>query len=434
MITTGNAGLTNFVYNGKDADTQTNITNRLRKDKKSAQIVGGIALEFAEKLIKSGNALGTSGTAGTYVYTDSNEFKILLFDMMSEAGVDVILHSPICDTVTENGRIIGVVTAPKLGRRVYLGKQFIDCTGDADVATLCGVPFVLGVGEDDLAYKEGLSPLGAQQEIGAMFRIGGVDFKRFIEHLKAHREEYRSTRAGLMTFDEMLNAFERGEMINFIGYTGVKRFQVYNYPQNGIMVGCISLTDDCYAAPEERHLINGLNERDLTKAEYHVMKTAKKQVEELKENIPGFEKAFIIDTPRAGVRETRHIVGEYRLTISDIINSTSFTDSIGKGSHPIDVSPVPDIVKNAKKPDEWSFSIPFKCMIPKNIDNLLVAGKCISATREAYGCIRPTAQCMVLGEAAGCAAALLCKNGTAKTTDIDIPELQQRLKSQGVIL
>jgi hypothetical protein len=178
-----------------------------------------------------------------------------------------------------------------------------------------------------------------------------------------------------MTFDEMLRAYEKGEMINFNAFTGVRSFQVYNYPRENIMVGCISVNDPKWDGTSTRNYkANGLDERDLTEAEYQVMMTAKSQVEQLKKHIPGFEGAFIIDTPRAGVRETRHIVGEYRLCIEDILNSSTFTDSIGKGSHPIDVSPVPDVVKNAPKPEVWSFSIPFRCMIPKGIENLLVAG------------------------------------------------------------
>ena len=437
MLTEGNAGLTNYVYNGKDADTQTKITERLRRDKKSAQIVGGIALEYAERLIERGAALGTANTAGTYVYTDCQEFKILLFEMMAEEGIDVFLHSPVCDVIAENGKIEGVVTQTKLGRRVFIGKQFIDCTGDGDVAALSGVPFNLGVSEEDSVYKQGLLSLGIQQEVGAMFRIGGVDFDRYIEYIKENPDRHLPTRAGLVTADEFIKAYEKGEMLNGLCVIpDVRRFQIYNYPQKGIMVGCVAgEISRTYTDKNGSEVIrNGLEVNDVTRSEYEVMIYARKLVELIKNNVPGFENAFVLDTPRVGIRETRHIIGEYRLNIVDILNRVPFYDSIGKGSHPIDVSPVPAEVKEFVKPEEWAFDIPYRCLVPKNIDNLLVAGRCSSATREAYGCIRPTAQCMVLGEAAGVAAALLSEQDGVKAKDIDVTALRDRLKAQGAVI
>ena len=453
MLTYGNAGLTNYVYHGKDADTQAKITERLRKKPKSAQIVGGIPLEFAHRLLKQNDAVGTGGTANTYVYTDCQEFKILLFEMLKEAGVDIFLRSPICDVIMQDNSISCVVTQTKLGRRAYAAKQFIDSTGDGDVAALSGVPFVLGVGEDDSVYKQGLMPLGAQHGMGSMFRIGGVDFGRYIEHIRNHPQEYKPTRAGQQTMDEFIIAYENGEMMNGLGtmlsteefdrasangeiihphkLLGTQWFQIYNYPREGIMVGCLSMPE----VWEGENIVNrnSLEVKDITRSEYDTMIAAREKVNRLKENTPGFENAFVLDSPM-GIRESRHIVGEYKLNIIDILNKVEFPDAIGKGSHPIDVWPIPAEVNNMTKPEEWSFDIPYRCMIPKNIFNLLVAGRCASATREAYGCIRPTAQCMVLGEAAGTASAILCKNGITRTKDINTDELRRVLKSNGVVL
>ena len=434
MLTEGNAGLTNYVSHGKDPETQTKITERLRKDPKTAQVVGGIPLEFANKLIERGAAIGTAKTAGTYVYTDSQEFKIFLFETIYGLGIDVFLHSPICATVVEGSNIVGVATQTKLGQRVYLGKHFIDATGDGDVAALSGVPFTLGVGVDDSVYKSGKMKLGDQQAMGAMFRIGGVDFDKYLKYIKSHPDEYRATRAGQMTLEQFTRSYNEGDMINSQGYTGTKWFQIYNYPHKGIMVGCISLPERYTAGAGNYVNRNGLEVNDLTVCEYYSMLEAKKQVESLKENVPGFENAFVLDTPRVGVRETRHIEGEYRLNIIDIMNRVKFPDAIGKGSHPIDVGPLPDEVKDFVMPEEWSFDIPYRCMIPKNISNLLVAGKCVSATREGYGCIRPTVQCMVLGEAAGTAAAILCRNNISDVRNIDVEKLRATLMKNGAIV
>lgn len=428
MLTEGNAGLTNFVRHGADPDLQTLINARLRNERGTAQIIGGIALEFAQRLIDGGSALGTCGTAGTYVYTDKEKFKILLFEMMREAGVDVLLRAPVCDTFVSNGRIEAVVIQTKLGRKAYTAERFIDATGDGDVAALSGVPFVLGVGEEDSVYLQGKMKLGDQQEIGAMFRIGGVDFDKYIAYIRNHPEKYSPTRAGQMTLDEFILAYERGDMINSIGIMESQRFQIYNYPQKGIMVGCLSLP-----GARQQQNKNGLDVCDVSAAEFEVLQKAADQVEKLRREVPGFENAFVLDTPSAGIRETRHIVGEYRLNIVDILNRVEFPDSIALGSHPIDVAPVPEEVENWTKPDEWFFSIPYRCMVPKNIDNLLVSGRCASTTREAFGCIRPTAQCIAMGEAAGIAAAMLVGTGTA-AKDVDIKALQTRLREVGAVI
>ena len=453
MLTFGNAGLTNYVYHGKDAETQSKITERLRKDPKSAQIVGGIPLEFVHKLMDRDAAIGTAGTASTYVYTDCQEFKILLFEMLNEAGVNIFLRSPVCDVIMDGDKISCVITQTKLGRRAYVAKQFIDTTGDGDVAALSGVPFVVGVSEEDSVYKQGLMPLGALHGMGSMFRIGGVDFGKYIEHIRKHPEQYKPTRAGQMTMEEFIKAYENGEMMNSLGamlsvedfekakesgelvnpqdLLGTQWFQIYNYPRDGIMVGCLSMPE----VWEGENIVNrsALDINDVTRTEYDTMIAARDKLNQIKASVPGFEKAFVLDSPM-GIRETRHIIGEYRMNIVDVLNRVEFPDTIGKGSHPIDVWPIPAEVKNLSKPDEWSFDIPYRCMVPKKVSNLLVAGRCASATREAYGCIRPTAQCMVLGEAAGTASAILCKNDISNTNDIDVTELRKVLKDNGVVL
>ena len=119
------------------------------------------------------------------------------------------------------------------------------------------------------------------------------------------------------------------------------------------------------------------------------------------EVIPGFEQAFLLDMPEIGVRETRHIQGEYRLTIEDILQRKEFEDSIGRGAHPIDIGRLPEELREAGAVDDWYFTIPYRSLVAREVDNLLLAGRCISASHEASGCTRPTVQCMITGQAAG---------------------------------
>jgi len=141
----------------------------------------------------------------------------------------------------------------------------------------------------------------------------------------------------------------------------------------------------------------------------------------------------MLDCPELCVRETRHFHGEYVLTIEDILSMREFDDTIGKGCHPIDTRPVPEALKQYPLPHRWSFNIPYRALVPKSVDNLLVAGRCISCTHEASGCIRPTVQCMITGEAAGVAAAICAEHGTP-ARELDTGNLRATLAAQGVVL
>ena len=424
MMTKGNAGLTKYIVHGTDADEQAKIVEKLRANPAEVQLVGGIPLEITHRLLEGKAAMGTAGTGASYVYTDSEAFKILLYEMMREAGVRVVLHSMVCDLLVEGNAVTGVVTQTKAGRLAYLCDYVIDATGDGDVAALAGVPFALGVGPGDAVHKQKLAPLGQMQNIGSMFRIGNVDFDRYIDHLREHPEEFSPQRFGLMTYVEMLEAYAKGEMVIFIGTTpSGRQFQVYNYPHPGVMIGCISLGGSR----------NGLDLSELTRAEYDVMIETRDLVAQLRESVPGFERAFVLDTPKAGVRETRHFRGEYVLDIADVLTIREFEDAIGKGCHPVDIGPIPDEVEQLGQRNAWYFNIPYRILVATGCDTLLLAGRCTSATREAAGCLRPTVTCMVMGQAAGTAAAMLSGGGQA-VRDIDTRSLRDLLREQGAVL
>ena len=429
MMTEGNAGLTKFISHGVDAEDQARIVRQLRQDPAAVQQVGGIPLEITHRLLEAGAAVGTGGTGASYVFTDSQAFKLLLYEMLEEAGVRLMLHAAAVGVLTcgdgpGGSRLSGVVAQTRAGRRAYLADYVIDATGDGDVAALAGVPFVLGVGPGDAVYQQELAPLGQMQAIGSMFRIGGVDLDRYMDHLRDHPEEFRVQRFGLMSHGEVLEAYDRGEMTVFQGVMpSGRQFQVYNYPRPGIVVGCISLKGSR----------NGLDPTQLTRAEYDVLLTTRDLVAQLQASVPGFERAFVLDTPRAGVRETRHVQGEYTLDVMDVLTGRDFDDAVGRGGHPVDIGPLPQEVEEVGPRSSWYFHIPYRTLVAARLDNLLLAGRCTSATREAAGSLRPTVPCMVMGQAAGTAAALLCGSGGA-ARDVDVTALRQHLRDQGAVL
>ena len=420
MMTGGNAGLTKYIVHEKSQSEYREVLARLEHDPAAVQVIGGLPMEITRRLLESGAGIGTHGVAGSYVFTDQSEFKFLLLQMMEEAGVRLMLHSLIVDAIMEKGRIQGIIVESKSGRQVLLAKIVIDATGDGDIAARAGAPYMVGVAKGDVAAEMGAAE-GTMQAMGVMFRVGNIDMQRCFEYLLAHREQFVPQPFALLGLDEAYEAFQRGDMMT-INITGIgHRFQIYNTPIPGVFTFCCP-----------HYYGNGLSVDDLTQGEVTMMKEIRKRVTEMKA-LPGFENAYLLDCPEICVRETRHFHGEVVLDIEDILSQREFADGIGKGCHPIDIQPIPDSLKEYPLPHRWSFDIPYRCLLPKGINNLLLAGRCISNTHEASGCTRPTVQCMVTGEAAGTAAALSAAQGIAPR-DLDVERLRSRLKEQGVIL
>lgn len=426
MMTAGNAGLTMYMKFSGRKDEHEADQAALATSPEDVQIAGGITKELADRLIASGTGIGNTNQAGSYIFTSSEDFKRLLFQMMKEAGVSLRLHSWVVDVVQENGTIQGVVVESKSGRQLIPARQFIDATGDGDVAARAGVPFHIGVTPDDLAVKEG-AKLGDMSPLGVMFKVGNVDLARTFAWLVEQPEHFHMQHFARFSLDEAKERFEKGEMACFNIGTGFdtapKAFQVYNLPTPGVVTLCCPSYNG-----------DGTRVEELTRAEIVLADMVDRWLENIR-RLPGFERAFLLACPEIGVRETRHIQGDFVLAIEDVYHQVEFPDSIGRGSHPIDTRPRPQWLADpaTSYPPRWYFHIPFRSLLAKDKRNLLVAGRCISATHEAFGCIRPTVQCMITGEAAGTAAALAVRHGTTPR-ELPFPVLREALLAQGAKL
>ena len=424
MMTAGNAGLTMYMkFSGapaKHAEDQ----RTLRDHPEQVQIAGGITKEIGDRLIATGIGIGNFNQAGPYIFTSSEDFKRLLLDMMQEAGVKLRLHSWVVDVLADGDKLQGLVLESKSGRQAILAKQVIDATGDGDVAARAGVPFTMGVTPDDLCVQAGAT-VGEMTVMGVMFKAGNVDLRRCFDWLAENPKHFGMQPFARFSLEEAKERFEKGEMavITVRFDAPFRGFQVYNLPTEGVVTLCCP----CVRG-------DGTNVEDLTTAELTMATMVHEWLEHM-HRVPGFEKAFMLDCPTIGVRETRHIQGDYVLNIEDIYNQVDFPDSIGCGSHPIDTTPRPKWLKDpaTSYPPRWFFRIPFRALTAKGVANLLVAGRCISATHEAFGCIRPTVQCMIIGEAAGAAAAL-CVKGNQMPRELPVDVLRDALKAQGAIL
>lgn len=422
MMTSGHAGLTMYMkFSGRPAEHASDL-QALKDDPAAVQIAGGLPREITDRLLQAGSAVGTWDHAGKYVFTNTADFKRLLLTMMAESNVALRLHSLLVDVIREGDRLLGAVLESKSGRQIVPAHQFIDATGDGDLAMRAGAPYTVGVTADDLCAAT--SKVGEMTVMGVMFRLGNIELPKTFAWLKAHPECYMKQAFARYSLEEAEAQFAASAMSTFIIHTEspLQWMQVYNSPNPGeVTICCPSVKGD------------GTDVESLTRAEVMMAGMLERWTARI-QSIPGFEEAYLQDQPEMGVRETRHIQGDYVLNIEDVFRRRQFEDCIGFGAHPIDTQPRPDWLNDPETayPPRWFFQIPFRCLTVKGILNLLAAGRCISATHEAFGCIRPTVQCMITGEAAGAAAALAIKAGVAPR-DLDWRELRGHLKGQRVL-
>jgi len=422
MMTVGNCGLTCYILHASEISDQYIVEEMLNNEPEKAQVIGGLPMEITHRLLERSGALATEGNAGSYVFTDQFEFRALLNEMIREAGVQVLFHTTLIDAVIEENKIKGAILHNKEGLSLYEAKVFIDATGDGDLCALAGAEFFTGIGKYDLVYEENPEVLGTLASMGVMFRVGSTDVLKTLEYLKDRKDSptFEVQIMSLQDYETVVDCIQRKQMTTFV----IKGFdfgglQVYNSPDPSILIlGCPCIRG------------NGLDPLDKSSAELEMTELIGCFMEEIR-RVPGFENSTVIDVPEIGVRETRHIVGEYILGLKDILQMKDFEDSIGRGSHLIDISPVPSWLKKDELPKMFSYSIPFRSLMVKGFENLMVAGRCISATHEASGSIRVTVQCMVTGEAAGTAAAL-CIEHDKNVRDLDFGVILEKLLDNGV--
>jgi hypothetical protein len=187
--------------------------------------------------------------------------------------------------------------------------------------------------------------------------------------------------------------------------------------------------------------LDGTRSEDLTTAEIEGRRQVMNLMRFFRKYIPGFENAYLLQTAaQVGVRETRRVMGEYVFSAEDVAEGRKFQDVVLRSAYPVDIHP--SIGKAYARDDnstpiapplgDW-YEVPYRCLVPKGVENLLVAGRCISATHEGQAAVRIMPSCMALGEAAGTAAAL-CLRESVKPRGLSAGVLRRQLTSQGALL
>ncbi|MBS1815952.1 MAG: FAD-dependent oxidoreductase [Acidobacteria bacterium] len=386
---------------------------------KGNQIIQGMPQKFIERLQKAG---GSSGHRYCPLHmsltiVEPELVKTVGLEMLLEAGVDVTLHSMIAGVIKDGRNIAGVILQNKGGREVVTAKTYIDCTGDADVAYAAGVPTEKG--NDD----------GGLQPPTLMFCLAGVDTEKLRHSIAQHPKTYMLDFIPNEYFDQNNQFIVVGlkELIKEAREAGFNIKTERTIIITGLRPG------EAWINMTRMAGVDGTDPRSLTEGEIEGRRQIPDIQRYLKEYVPGFENSYFTKTaPFLGIRETRRIVGHYTMDRDDVLNRARFDDAIAVASYPIDIHRPTDDGCTL----EWSgdcYDIPYRSLVPLEVDNLLVAGRCISTTHEAMAAIRVMATCMAMGEAAGRAAAI-CAQKNIRPEDMDVKALQKELLAHGAYL
>lgn len=318
--------------------------------------------------------------------TDPERFKLAADRILTEAGVRLLYHSQVADVTTRSGRVDSVIVSNKSGLVAIRPKVAIDCTGDGDVAAWAGCPY---------EKAEGVQPLSIH------FRVSNVE----------------------LTFDLRRKC---SEVLTRARAAGKIR------PYGGPWPATFSGTDIYFNAV--RTPGDSTDPDDWTRAEVDGREDAWRMFELWKTELPEFEKAhFFTSGPTAGSRESRRITGDYTLTADDIRTARRQDDVVVLGAWRIDRHPRESSGYH-DQPEVPPYDIAYRTLLPRGVENLLVAGRCHSATSEALASSRVTANAMGMGQAAGTAAAITVRGKLDSVRAVNIPELQSSLLEQGCIL
>ena len=441
-------------------------------------LVNGISLEIITRLQREGGTIdqGHIGDPSTRENFDSEMMVHVLDEMMEESQVDVLFNTFAFDAVVEDNVVKGVVIASKSGPQVILADAIVDASGDADMAAAAGAPFEIGREKDGRLH-------GGSMKMD----IGGVNIDRYMEYVKKRptktdeerkkqsKEQSRLFGGGgppntaILTLDGEKGYFNMGgkrrswdqieqdrkeekmyltlpgvgdEWLEFVKSEGIPPLlgaAKLIYPRGpGVRFGVIrhgKMRYDQANSGIHEAFFNQTNQEDISKAIIWMRKVNRIYMKFLREHIPGFEDSYILKTsPTVGTRESRRIIGEYMVTAEDCVEGRRFSDVIAKCGRALNVHSITGVWGEHYwiEPKE-PYDFPYRMLVPKKIDNLLVAGRCSSITHKALGGLRAEPNCMSLGEAAGTAAALSAKLEVSPR-NLNITLLQKKLLDQGVLL
>ena len=361
-------------------------------EKKRLALSAGIFAEISKALDEDG--LFSDPKESTTFNEES--LKVILDRKMAEAGVRVLFHATLCGVKSDGRRLVSVSVATVGGVLTFGAATFVDATGDATLAAYAGVPFRLGRPADSLC-----------QPMTLCFRVCNVD-----------------TEAAWKSWNDIQTLYKKlqaeGKITN---------------PRENVLIFATRIPGILHFNTTRVVKHNPTDAFSVSEAEAIAREQVVEMVRFLKENFAAFKNASLVSTAASiGVRESRMVEARHVLTQEELVAGTHFEDGVAAGNYDIDIhSPDGSGTSHYYFPDGVYYTIPYRCLLPKDFDNLLVAGRSIGATHEAQASIRIMPICICLGEAAGTAAALAKKAGV-DAADVDTDALRRRLREKGAFV
>jgi len=369
------------------------------------KVVGGIADEVVDAMRRRGPVLERPNTygAGTGVTYNAEHLKLAWEELVTDAGVRVLVHCFVQDVHIVDGHIVGLLVATKAGLRRVDAAVVIDASGDADVSHFAGVGY------------ERAGRQAPAQTLTTTFRMVGVDTaaRRGVTKERLHELMAAAAEDGY--------ALPRREGSDHIT------------PVEGMTATVMTRIESTAGADAELH---GIEDPDFwTQAEIAGRRQAAEYARFLVDRVPGYEAAALIATStQIGVRETRRVQGDYRLTREDVLAARQFDDQIGLCGAPIEDHHPGAGTAWSYLPAGRAVGIPLRTLIARDATNLLVAGRCFSATHDAHASVRSMAQCMAMGQAAGTVAAEAAEGAGGDVRSVRAGRVQHLLRTAGAVL
>lgn len=368
-------------------------------------VIGGVLDQLVGRLIEAGGAIPPSVQTGYTVAFDPEIFKTVALEMLDHANVKFIFHALASGLVT-HGEKRGVVFETKSGPLVVEAKELVDASGDGDVAAWAGAPFAIGRRQDLLT-----------QPMTLYFRMVDFDKEEFAAYVRTHPDQWNGV-SGLQALVRQAHAAGDLDLAR-------ENILFFSTPYaREVSLNCTRIVN-----------VLGTDVFDLSYAEWQARLQLRQITAFLKKYVPGFQNAYVVQSGLSvGVRETRRILGDYVLTAEDVLSARRFTDAIAHGTYPIDIhNPTGPGTRLEHVPEGQAYDIPLRCLIPRGLDHLMVAGRCISGEHEALASCRVMPICSATGQAAGVTAALAAIRGRSPR-QIAAAEVQAELLRQQAVL
>jgi len=374
--------------------------------------------EICDRMIECGYGMEARGNKGLF---DPQMLKVILEEMVIESGSDILYHTSVIDVIRDDNKIKALLIHNKDGITAIKAKCFIDCSGDADVVKYAGLPFESG-------DKDGIN-----QAVSLRFNMSNINIDKFGDYLESigqkGRNEYPNfhtavTRDGNWPMNTL---FEQKCEEGILNEDDLKYFQVFSVPGKPY--------DLSFNCPELGGQKNVADAKYLTNKQIQGKKAIIRLTKFLNEFVPGFEEAYISDiASMVGIRESRRVIAEYQFKTQDVLGYIKFEDGILQSNYPLDVHGGDDNFQYVEKdPSQAYFELPYRSLVVKDIDNLLVAGRCIGADFLAQSTIRVQQPCRAMGEATGIAAKIAIQNNIP-FREVDGKLVRDRMKQRGAKL